>query len=303
MEIDCRTTLAKAALWRLSGPGHRCCVVQRDAERTSIQAFLSQVSMPPEEIAEFYVGLHLDAAAKALPAPHVEWREVETWDWPEHYKRLFDPVPVGRRLLIQPHWMSPDGGDRMVVRLDSRYGFGAGTHPTTHLSLEALERHLADSPDMTIADIGCGSGVVSLAALLLGARQVYAVDTKSTSVLGTNQNRELNGIAAHRLVAEQGSVTQLRQMLSRPVDGFVCNILTRVIAGLIPRFAGISAERTWGILSGIRETEIAALDEPLECHGWETTNVTRQDGWCCVEIRRADGLTPGGSPGKPNDFD
>ncbi len=287
VEIECRTALVKAALWRLSGPGHRCCVVQHDEERTHIHAFLSQVSVPPEEIAEFYIGLQLDAAARALPAPHVEWREVDAWGWPEGYMQLSQPVPVGRRLLIQPHWMAPEAGDRVVLRLDSRYGFGAGTHATTVMSLEALERRLEDSPDLTIADIGCGCGVISVAALLLGARQVYAVDTKSASVMGAVQNRELNGIAAHRLTAAQGSVTRLQQMLSQPVDGFVCNILTDVILGLTPRYASISGERTWGILSGIRETELGVLDEPLESHGWETTNVVRRDEWCCIEIRRA----------------
>jgi ribosomal protein L11 methyltransferase len=260
--------------------------VQHDDERTSIQAFLSRLSMPPEEIGEFYVGLHLDAAARALPAPHMEWREVDSWEWPEHHKRLFQPIPVGRRLLLQPHWMAPDNSDRLVLRLDSRYGFGAGAHPTTGLSLEALERRLEDTSDVTVADIGCGCGVVSLAALALGARQVYAVDTKSASVLGTIRNRELNGIDAHRLIAEQGSVTRLQQMVSQPVDGFVCNILTRVIAQLLPAYASISKRGTWGILSGIREGEESELDELLKRHGWETTKVTRQDGWCAVEIRR-----------------
>jgi ribosomal protein L11 methyltransferase len=289
--IDCRTALAKAALWRLSGPGHRCCVVQHDDERTNIQAFLSRASVPLQEIAEFYVGLHLDAGARELPTPRVEWREVETWEWPESHKRLFQPLPVGRRLLIQPHWAAPDASGRVAVRLDSHYGFGVGTHPTTFMSLEALERQLEGSPNLTIADIGCGCGVQTVAALLLGARHVYAVDTKSASVLGTIKNRDLNGIADHRLTAVQGSITQLQQMLPRPVDGFVCNILTRVILGLTPRFASISGEHAWGILSGIREGELPALGGPLKRHGWKTTNVARQDGWCCVEIRREDKQT------------
>jgi ribosomal protein L11 methyltransferase len=241
--------------------------VQHDHQRTSIQAFLPRESVPPDEIGEFYVGLHLDAAARALPTPRVEWREVDKWEWPEGHRELSQAVLAGRRLLILPHWITPNTGDRTVVRLDSRHGFGGGTHPTTFMCLEALERKLEDSPDLTIADIGCGCGVQSVAALALGARHVYAVDTKSASVLGTLRNRELNGIPEGRLTAAQGSVTRLQQMLSQLVDGFVCNILTRVILGLIPSFAGISSERTRGILSGVREVELAQLDQPLATHG------------------------------------
>jgi len=261
-------------------------VVWHYGQLTSIQAFLSQASVLSEELGELYIGLHLDAASRGIAAPVVDWREVDSWVWPDDHKQLCQPIPIGERLLIQPHWMTPDSNDRVVVRLDSRYGFGAGTHPTTRMSLEALERRLEDTPDLTIADIGCGCGVQSLAALMLGARHVYAVDTKSASVLGTIRNRELNDLPERRLTAAQGSVTRLRRMLSRPVDGFVCNIVTGVILGLIPRFAGISGKPAWGILSGIREVELAELDEPLMTHGWEITNVARQDGWCCVEIRR-----------------
>ena len=96
LEIDCRSELAKAALWRLSGPGHRCCIMRCGGERTAIQAFVSRSSVPPEAIAELFVGLHLDAEAQALPAPHIEWQEVDTWDWPEHHKQSFQPVPIGQ---------------------------------------------------------------------------------------------------------------------------------------------------------------------------------------------------------------
>jgi len=165
-------------------------------------------------------------------------------------------------------------------------------HSTTRLCLEALERRLESGvpgdPPVCIADIGCGAGDLGIAAILLGAERIYAVDTKAASVLGTRQNRELNGIPPEHLIVEQGSVSDLSAMLDTPVDGFVYNILTRIIIHLIPRFKDIAGPGTWGILSGIREEELPYVERPLEKHGWRSTKVTRKGGWCCVEVCRAE---------------
>jgi ribosomal protein L11 methyltransferase len=178
-----------------------------------------------------------------------------------------------------------------LLRLDGRFGFGVGAvHPTTRLCLEALEKRLESNnpePSAHIADIGCGSGVLAISAILLGAKKVYAVDTKAAAVLGTEHNRVLNDIDPKVLSVRQGSVSDLKDMLTDTVDGFVCNILTRIIVHLIPRFKDISGPSTWGILSGIRHSELSYLEGPLEKHGWNTTGVQRDEGWCCLEICRA----------------
>ena len=292
VEIRCHPEIMKAVLWRLHGPGHRACAVKLSDEQVTVWAFLASEDTSPQELSCLWLGLQLDAAERQLPNTTVTWKKVDFWDWPAPIKALLVPRDVGRRLTIVPAGSVPDDTERVPVFLDGRLGFGVGgVHPTTRLCLEALERRL-DGDDTArpgcIADVGCGAGDLGIAAILLGAERVWAVDTKAASVYGTKQNRELNGIDPERLIVEQGSVSDLSKMLTTPVDGFVCNILTRIIMHLIPRFDDISGPHTWGILSGIREKELEYVERPLEEHGWRTTKVSRRDGWCCVEVCRAE---------------
>ena len=291
VEIRCHPELRKAALWRLRGPGHRACAVKHSDDEVTVWAFLTTEDATSQEMAWLWLGLQLDAVKRQLPNPKITWQRTDTWDWPEPIKELIVPQEVGKRLTIVPSGTTPDDPARIPIYLDGRFGFGVGgVHATTRLCLEALERRLDGGvldPPACIADIGCGAGDLGIAAILLGAERVYAVDTKAAAVLGTRQNRELNGINPDRLIVEQGSVSDVSVLLSTPVDGFVCNILTRIIVFLIPRFKDIAAPGTWGILSGIREQELVYLERPLEEHGWRTTKVTRKGGWCCVEVCRA----------------
>jgi len=233
----------------------------------------------------------MDATKRQLPTPSIDWERTEDWDWPEHIKKLMVPSDIGKCMSIVPHWEKPDDSARIPIRLDGRFGFGVGAlHPTTRLCLETLERRLDGAIRGSVsrfADIGCGSGILSIAAILLGVDHVYAVDTKAAAVFGTLRNRELNEVDPNRLVVEQGSVSDVQHLLTGSVDGFVCNILTRIIVHLIPSFKDISGPNTWGILSGIRDSELSYLEGPLERNGWTTTGVTRDEGWCCLEICRA----------------
>jgi len=290
VEISCHPEVKKIALLRLRGPGHRACAVSHSDDHVSIWAYLDAAECGSAELARLWLGLNADATSRALPTPNFSWERVDDWDWPETVKRQMTPRNVGRRLTVVPSGITIEDSERLPIHLDGRFGFGVGgVHPTTSMCLEVLERRLSavdDAAGITIADIGCGSGILGIAAIRLGAERVYAVDTKAASVRGTLQNRELNGIDPARLNVAQGSVTEVKQMLARPVDGFVCNILTKIIVFLIPKFADICSEGSWGVLSGIRETEMPLLEEPLEAHGWKTTELNQNEGWCCLEISR-----------------
>lgn len=278
-------------LWRLGGPGHRACAVQHLDDQVTVWAFLDAEETTAQDLSRLWLGLHLDAAERQLPNPRLTWQKTDSWDWPEPIKHMIVPQDVGERLTVVPAGHSHTAPDRLLVHLDGRFGFGmGGMHPTTRQCLEAAERLVGE--DVTagkrpvIADIGCGAGILSIAAVKLGAERVYAVDTKSASVLGTTQNRELNGIGAERLVVKKGSVSDLARLVDDPVDGFFCNILTRIILHLIPRFDQISGPNTWGILSGIKEAELEYVDRQLLEHGWETATASTRDGWCRLEIQR-----------------
>jgi len=138
-----------------------------------------------------------------------------------------------------------------------------------------------------IADIGCGSGILSIAALLLGAKRAYAVDTDPLTIASTNASRELNGIDPDRLIVELGSLDHLTEMLPAPVDGFVCNILAEVILDLIPGFRAIAKPTTWGVLSGILLDQVKPIADSLEANGWIVATLWRRQDWCCLNIRRS----------------
>lgn len=278
-------------MWRLRGPGHRACAVQHYADQVKVWTFLDAEYVSERDLTRLWLGIHQDAAKRRLPNPHITWFKTDSWDWPEPITELIVPQDVGERLTVVPAGRSGTDPARVHILLDGRYGFGmGGLHATTRLCLEALERRVSSEVAAgrapLIADIGCGVGTLSLAAVLLGAARVFAVDTKAASVIGTTRNRELNDISPDRLLVDQGSVAVLKSMLTAPVDGFCCNILARIIVPLIPRFADLVGSQTWGILSGIREAEWSHVGRALDTNGWETRSLSRNDGWCCVEVMR-----------------
>lgn len=229
-----------------------------------------------------------DALCAGVSVPAVQWLLIDEEDWANSWKDYWHPQEVGDRLLINPAWLpAPEGSDRVILRLDPGVAFGTGAHATTQLCLEALEMRLEQPTDAVVADIGCGSGILSIAALLLGAKQVYAVDTDPLALTATNASRELNQIAPERLLADVGSLDRLIEMTQGPVDGFVCNILAEVIVDLIPGMAAIAKPTTWGVLSGILLEQVKPVADTLEENDWIVATLWRRQDWCCLNIRRS----------------
>lgn len=221
--------------------------------------------------------------------PRVTWTLIDEEDWSKSWKEHWQPEPIGDRFLITPAWLSPpEGNERLVLRLDPGVAFGTGAHPTTQLCLESLEMRLTYDPTpVTIADIGCGSGILSIGALLLGAKRVYAVDTDDLAVDSAIGNRELNNISADQLPIIHGSLDDLTKLIDAPVDGVVCNILAEVIMDLIPHLHTLVTPDGWGILSGILLDQSKLVADTLEQHGWVVATLWRRQEWCCLNVRRS----------------
>lgn len=172
--------------------------------------------------------------------------------------------------------------------MDPGTAFGTGAHATTQLCLESLEMRLGDGAESSVlADIGCGSGVLSIGALLLGAQKAYAVDVDPLAVRSTQENRDLNHINPEHLWIQQGSLDTLIKHLPAPVDGILCNILAEVILDLIPSMAEIAKPTAWGILSGILLDQSKIVADTLEDNGWIVATLWRRKEWCCLNIRRS----------------
>jgi ribosomal protein L11 methyltransferase len=221
-----------------------------------------------------------------LAFPAGVWDEVADEDWSLSWKQHWQPDPVGQQMLILPAWLDVpmEHADRLVIRMDPGAAFGTGSHPTTRLCLEALEA--APPQGLLVADLGCGSGVLGLASLLLGADAVFAADTDSLAVRATEGNRTLNDCSEQRLKVALGSVETLQALLTgRRADLLLCNILAPVIEALSPGFESLIAPNGRALLSGLLVDQAPRLKEVLKTQGWRVTQELAQGRWGLLEIR------------------
>lgn len=289
LQILCEPSLEETIFWRLDDFGCRGMASEKKGKSYLIHAYSLQVEFDYLDLAALGLLLRQDALMAGLPKPIVKWKMIDDEDWSSSWKSHWQPQDIGDRLLIYPAWLEPPtDSERLILRLDPGAAFGTGTHQTTQLCLEALEMRFSyPTENQVIADIGCGSGILSIGALLLGAKQAFAVDTDILAVEASESNRALNGIAADRLVVEKGSLEHLAMMHDGGFDGIVCNILAEIIIELIPQMAAIAKPTTWGILSGILVEQIKPIADTLEQNGWVVAALWKKGEWCCFNVRRS----------------
>ena len=290
IQILCDPGLDDLIFWRLEDFGCRGDSSEIKGHSCLIRGYLPQEQAHLLDLSALALFLRQDALSVGLPVPAVQWHLIDEEDWASSWKDYWQPQEIGDRFLINPAWLpTPESSDRIILRLDPGMAFGTGTHATTQLCLEALEMRLGygNSTDAVIADIGCGSGILSIGALLLGASKAYAVDTDPLAVKATHTNSELNQIGAERLIVEQGSIERLIESTQAPVDGILCNILAEVIIDLLPQMTAIAQPTTWGIISGVLMEQAKPVADTLEQHGWIVATLWRRQDWCCFNIRRS----------------
>lgn len=288
IEILCDSALEELLFWRLEKFNCRGMVSQENGKSRLVRTYLPQRRAHPLDLAALSLWLNQDAVTMGTRSPKMTWHLIEEQDWASSWKKHWDLQEIGDRVLICPAWLSPPSDTkRIVVRLDPGVAFGTGVHPTTQLCLEAIEmRASVGSLGEVIADIGCGSGILSIASVLFGAKRAHAVDTDPLAVRATRNNRDLNQIQSYQLTAQQGSLKDLTSLYPHECDGIVCNILAEVILDWIPHMSAIAKPKTWGILSGILMEKAQPIADRLEQHGWQVRTVWRRQEWCCFNIRR-----------------
>ncbi|MBW4678353.1 MAG: 50S ribosomal protein L11 methyltransferase [Desmonostoc geniculatum HA4340-LM1] len=299
LQILCEPDLEDSIFWRLEDFGCRGTASESKGNSSFIRGYLPTIQTQLLDLAALSLRLRQDALCVGLSSPTLRWQLIDEEDWATSWKQYWHPQEIGDRFLINPAWLPlPETTERLVIRLDPGVAFGTGNHATTQLCLESLEMRLSEVPQSfvgtggkpepaVIADIGCGSGILSIGALLLGAEKVYAVDTDPLAVQSTISNGALNHISPERLLPAQGSVDVLTKLLENPVDGIVCNILANVIIELVPEISAIAKPNTWAIFSGILLEQSKAVADALEKHGWVVATLWKRKEWCCLNVRRS----------------
>jgi ribosomal protein L11 methyltransferase len=291
LELPALPELEESLIWKLNALGIPRVAVRHRPEapdQRQLVAWLPEADWPEQERRQLEQALAPLAATFDLTLPPISWEQQDDEDWSLSWKQHWQPDPVGERLLILPAWLElpPEHADRLVIRMDPGSAFGTGSHPTTRLCLEAIEA-LPALRDACVADLGCGSGILGIAALLQGAASVAAADTDSLAVRATRDNAAVSGFA-DRLQVELGSVERLADLLQgRPADLLLCNILAPVIEALCPSFATVLAEDGLGLLSGLLVDQAPRLQAALAEQGWQAELAAQQSQWGLMTIRRA----------------
>ena len=212
------------------------------------------------------------------------YRVVQEDDWAEAWKAHYEPLRVGKRLLIRPLWIDVDlAEDDIEIALDPGMAFGTGTHPTTQLCLEALEDLV--QPTQEILDLGCGSGILSIACAKLGAKTVLGLDIDPLAIDATQENAEVNDVA-DKIVVEQGSLDTVIAS-GQQFDFVVVNILAKIILKMTENNLGDTV-RPGGtaIFSGIIDTQVDEVEYALRKTGLEPNARRQQGDWILVEAKR-----------------
>lgn len=221
------------------------------------------------------------------PLPSPVFQPVEETDWSETWKARYRPIAIGRRLIILPAWLPLPAGSRLPLILDPGMAFGTGTHPTTQLVLAALEDHL--QAGQTVADLGCGSGILSIAAGRLGASRVQAVDIDPQAVEIARQNVQRNGLADHVQlgVGSLEALKQAAQAAGRGFDLVLANILAPVLEEMLDQgLPGLVEPGGVIILSGILDHQVPSLVERAKGHGLPLLETRAEADWRALVLVR-----------------
>jgi len=233
------------------------------------------------EKAIFYLG-------KILPVPAPTYRPIRDQDWMAAWRQFYKPVDIGQKLFIIPAWYDEKkiADSRIPIRINPGMAFGTGTHPTTQLSLELLERYL--QPEQTMIDVGCGSGILSIAGILLGATHSIAVDVSQAAILSTHENNALNKVK-DKIEVAQASVDEIKagKFSYRKAPLVIANILLKILEELFDIGLGdlVDDEGTL-LVSGILVDQINIIEEKAWANGFTRVDSSIQGDWAGLAFKK-----------------
>lgn len=218
----------------------------------------------------------------------MELANVKEEDWANNWKQYYKPFRVGKSLVIKPSWEQVEAkdGDK-ILEIDPASTFGTGQHHTTKMVMETLETVIKGGE--RVLDLGCGSGILSIAALLLGAENVTVCDIFENAVKTASENIEKNNFTTEKYRAFCGDIisnSALREKIGGGFQVICANIVADVIIGMSGLFAGFLAESGVLIVSGIIDERLDEVLEALVKNGWKKVSALNEEGWNCVLLSR-----------------
>lgn len=252
-------------------------------DKLIVKAYMPADAQAPDKQQQLREALRYMNALLDIPEP--TFSNLQEVDWAEAWKAHYKPLRIGKRVYIRPSWIDVDDASEtdILIALDPGMAFGTGTHPSTQLCLIACEDILAEKPHLSVLDLGCGSGILSIAAAKLGAQPILALDIDDIAVKVTAENAALNQVTVQ---AQSGSLESVVNA-ARRFDLALVNILAKVIIqmsdqglGRILRPGGI------GVFGGIIQEQADDVEAALRKTGLEPYKRRHADDWVVIEARK-----------------
>ena len=251
-------------------------LLKKDRTKGIVHVYISPENNPAEAVS------FIEGRLTAEKIPYeVTLSDCHREDWENNWRQYFKPMKVGKKLLIRPVWIDdydPDG--RKVLNIEPGLAFGTGTHETTRLCMEALEDHIR--PGVRMLDVGCGSGILSVAGMLLGAQGAVGVDIDKLAVKTAKENGRLNGFEAPAFTMLHGNLVD---EVSGKYDVVTANIVADAIIALTPDVKRFLKPDAVYIVSGIIDLREDEVRECLVKNGFTVTAKREENGWVCLESR------------------
>ncbi|MBQ2758703.1 MAG: 50S ribosomal protein L11 methyltransferase [Clostridia bacterium] len=253
-------------------------LLAKDRTKGIVHIYISPEENPQEAISFIKDRLNAENIAH-----EIDLADCAREDWENNWKQYFKPINVGNKILIRPVWIDDyDAGDRAVLNLEPGVAFGTGTHETTRLCLQALENYI--TPDTVMLDVGCGSGILSVAGMLLGAKSVIGVDIDKLAVKVAVENGKLNGFSEPEYKMIVGNLTD---KISGKYSVVTANIVADAIIMLTPDVKQFLSDDAVYIVSGIIDMREDEVISALYGNGFEIIRRHEENGWICFECRMA----------------
>jgi len=255
-------------------------LLQKDRTKAIVHVYISPEENPQEAVAflrERYSAEGIDS--------EIILNQCKNEDWENNWKQYYQPLPIGKKLLVVPQWLSPENEDgRLPVLLDPGMIFGTGAHASTQMCMMALEDTISGGE--TVIDLGSGSGILSITALLLGAKTAIGVDIDPKAEDIARDNAAINGLHGDRFTAVTGDVIGDKAMMQKLAgDGYdvvLANIVADVIIPLAPVVPYFVKPDGLFICSGILEQRLPEVEDAICAAGLTIQTVRKIEDWCQI---------------------